>query len=93
MRYLAVAWHHELDDTPVVIYSEVGDDGYETRRVEVYRDGRHDYADAGRSTGETELGEVPVPPIEDIAGQDEFTPAWISADDFERVWRPAVRED
>ncbi|GGO05965.1 hypothetical protein GCM10010116_11720 [Microbispora rosea subsp. aerata] len=60
-----------------MIYNEAGDGG----------------ADAVRSTGETKLGYVPVPPIEEIAEQDEFTPEWITADDFENVWRPAVRED
>ena len=56
-RYQKVLWHHDLPDEPVEIYSEI-DSGYEAREVEVYRDGRHDYADRSRSTGTTNTRRV-----------------------------------
>jgi hypothetical protein len=90
MRYLKVAWHHDLPDEPVWWYAEIGDDGYSTRVVEVYRDGRHDYADAQRSTGSTILAEAPIPDVADLAKPDEFTPAVIDQAEFEQAWRRAV---
>ncbi|NUW29821.1 hypothetical protein HTZ77_00015 [Nonomuraea sp. SMC257] len=92
MRYLKVIWRHDFDDYPVELYSELDNEGYEVRKVEIYRSGRRDYADFAKSTGQTGLGEIPVPSIEEIAEQEEFTPAWINADEFERVWDLAVLE-
>jgi hypothetical protein len=62
----------------------------EMRKVEVYRDGRQDFADADRALGATLLGERPIPPFEEIAAMDEFTPTIISSSEFEAVWRRAT---
>ena len=88
--YLLVLWHHDHDDEPVELYSEQDDDGWELRKVDVYRDGKMDYADATTEIGTTALGEVPIPPIEDIAAQSEFSPRWISREEFELRWHAAV---
>src|SRR5262245_57593531 len=89
MRYLKVTWAHDLPDEPVTLLSEIGDDGYEIRKVEVFRDGRMTYADAHESTGSTILGESPLPAIEEIASQSEFAPEWISRNDFQEIWLAA----
>jgi hypothetical protein len=89
-RYLKVIWHHDFVDEPVLLYSEVGTDGYESRKVELYRDGRGDYADGSSSTGDTELGEIPIPSVEEMAAQAEFTPFVIDSEEFEAVWRRAL---
>lgn len=75
MRYLKVVWRHDSDDYPIEIYGELDDEGYEVRKVEVYRNGHHDYADSLKPTGWTELGEAPVPGVEEIAEQDEMRAA------------------
>jgi hypothetical protein len=85
--YLKVIWHHDFADEPVVLYSEIDDDGVETRKVEVYRDGRHDYADRTRSMGATVLSEKRMPSIDEIAAQSEFSPSTIDPSEFESVWR------
>jgi hypothetical protein len=90
MRYLKVLWHHELSDEPVELYSEIDDAGYESRKVEIYRDGRRDFADGESSSGTTMLGEGPIPSLEEITEQEEFSPSLIEVADFERVWRQAV---
>jgi hypothetical protein len=41
--------------------------------------------------GKTSLGEKPVPPVDEIAAMDEFTPTIISSREFEQVWRRATR--
>jgi hypothetical protein len=92
MRYLRVVWHHDFDDEPVELYSKLDDEGYEVRKVEIYRNGLRNYADSVKSTGQTELGEIPVPSIEEIAEQEEFSPTWIGPAQFEEAWRLAVRE-
>jgi hypothetical protein len=70
----------------VVLYSEIGDDGYETRKVDVYRDGRLVHADERHETGTTILGEKPTPGIDEIAAQAEFSPVVIDQDEFEEMW-------
>ena len=88
--YLKVIWHHELDDEPVELFSELDSVRMEIRKVEVYRDGRYDFADANRSSGSTQLSDGPLPTFEEILGMADFTPTYISADEFERVWRQAT---
>jgi hypothetical protein len=85
-----VFWHHDFPDEPVVLYSEI-DAGLEVRKVEVYRDGRHDYADGSQSTETTLLGEGLTPSADEINADPEFTAEEISAEEFKRVWRRAVR--
>jgi hypothetical protein len=61
VRYLKVAWHHDLADEPVLLSSEIGDDSYEVRKVEVFGDGSMTYADEAGATGNMWLGEKPMP--------------------------------
>ncbi|WP_372447995.1 DUF6881 domain-containing protein [Streptomyces smyrnaeus] len=35
MKCWRVHWHHDLDDEPVVIYSEIGVDDHEVRKVKI----------------------------------------------------------
>ncbi|MGI6873975.1 DUF6881 domain-containing protein [Amycolatopsis sp. 3B14] len=65
--YKKVIWRHDYPDQPVLLYSETGDDGYEARKVDLYRDGRQDYADESTSIGTTFLAQEPEPPLEEIA--------------------------
>jgi hypothetical protein len=88
-RYQKVLWRHDHPDEPVALYSEI-DSGLEVRKVEVYRDGRHDYADRSRSTGTTVLGEMVMPGVDEINEDPEFSAAAIAAEEFERVWQRAT---
>ncbi|NMO50684.1 hypothetical protein HH310_05675 [Actinoplanes sp. TBRC 11911] len=90
MRYWKVRWLHDFPDEPVELYSEIGEDDFEQRKVEVYRDGHRDYASASTTTGTTMLSDIPVGTFDDIAAQADFEPRRISADDFERIWRAAT---
>ncbi|MGH3296634.1 MAG: DUF6881 domain-containing protein [Trebonia sp.] len=49
------------------------DPGFEIRKVEVYLDGRHDYADGTTSTGTTGLGLVLTPRVEELNADPEFS--------------------
>ncbi|MGR6914329.1 DUF6881 domain-containing protein [[Actinomadura] parvosata] len=87
--YLRVEWHHDFPEEPVALYSEIDDDGYETRKVQLFRDGRLEWADATTETAMTGLSEVPVDSVEEIATQDEFSVAIITKEEYERLWRQA----
>ncbi|WP_147375363.1 DUF6881 domain-containing protein [Jiangella rhizosphaerae] len=88
---MRVSWHHNYDDEPVTIYSEIEGEK-ETRKVEIYRDGHMDLAGPGLETGSTFLSVTPMPSVEEIAAQPEFSPTIVDEDEFERVWWAARRE-
>ncbi len=91
MRYQRVKWHHDHADEPTVLYSEIGEDGWEVRKVDEYSDGRLDPASTKIEAGSTMLGVQPVPPLEEINADAVFEGAEISPQDFEAVWSRAVR--
>src|SRR5262249_38559600 len=84
MRYSRVQWLHTSSADPVEIYSELDDDGWEKRKIEIFRDGALGYASAAEATDSTSLGEAPVPSLEEIAAEPQFQPIEISKDEFER---------
>lgn len=89
MECWQVHWLHDFEVEPDVIYSEVGGDGYEVRKVQHYRDGRVLKADELHDFAEIGLSEVPVGSIDDVARQPEFRARLISRSDFEVVWSQA----
>lgn len=86
MQYIKVRWLHDDPDEPVLLYSELDEERWEVRKVEIYRDGRHELACDWLVTGTTRLGEVPVPPLEEIAADPEFEPTEITKEEFEEAW-------
>lgn len=89
--FLRVVWNHNHPDEPVWLYSEIDDERYEIRKVEVYRDGRRGFADQDRSVGGSMLGEIPAPAIEEFANEPEDLQASeISEEEFESQWSSAV---
>ena len=91
MRQQRVIWDHDFHDEPTVLWSEVGDDRLERRKVDEYGDGRLDYADAQGGTGSTLVGDQPMPSLDEINASTEFTGVPISSVEFEAVWRRATR--
>ncbi|MBN9474026.1 MAG: hypothetical protein ABT00_22255 [Bordetella sp. SCN 68-11] len=89
MKYVKVRWIHTSSDQPVMLYSELNDESWELRKVEVYADGRADFADREEQSGSTKLGIEPLPPLEEIAADPEFEPVVISAEEFEAAWESA----
>ena len=47
---------------------------------------RMSHADGRGASGDTRLGEVAVPPLEEIAASPKFEPVRISRAEFEIVW-------
>lgn len=75
-----------------MLFSEIDADGYEVRKVDEYRNGRLDLADAFTETGSTALGECVVPPLDEINQEPEFDGRSITNEEFEAVWRRAWKE-
>ncbi|WP_410644743.1 DUF6881 domain-containing protein [Amycolatopsis sp. lyj-346] len=92
MEYLKVGWRHQFPDEPILLYSELDDERYETRKIEVFCDGRHQWAGPEGSVGGTVLGELPVPDTVEIARQLEFAPEVIDREEFEAVWVKVTHE-
>lgn len=92
MYHLRVLWDHELWDQPIVIYSEIDDDGWEVRKVEIYRDGRSAFADSVKSTGNTMLSEKKIPYWGSFSDTSTLSREEITAEMFEQAWRNAVRK-
>jgi hypothetical protein len=86
MTYIKVDWIHSNADDPVLLYSELDEGRWEKRKVEIFADGRRCYANSTESTGSTRLGEEPIPPLAEIASDQEFMPMEISKQEFEEVW-------
>ena len=86
MRYLYVKHVHKDPGAPVQTYSEIGDDSYELRRVEIYADGRKGFADGSEEAGGTSLGIMPVPSLKEIAAQPGYEPKEIPVEEFQRIW-------
>ncbi|MCF3175134.1 hypothetical protein IPZ61_17645 [Streptomyces sioyaensis] len=87
MKYWKVTWHHDFGEEPVTLFSEIGEDGYETRKIQEYRDGRLLRTDGSDETAEIGLSEIPVGRIEEVAAQPEFSALVISKADFESMWK------
>jgi hypothetical protein len=86
IRYMKVEWQHDLPNEPVLLLSEIVN-GRETRKIEVYRDGRCDFADENSNSGTTILSETLMPSVEEIASDPQFSPKEITNSQFEEFWR------
>ena len=84
--YIHVRWLHEFDDEPVELWSELDGERFETRRLEIFRDGSIGFASATEATDRTWLGEIAVPPIDEISQNPQFVAQEISKEEFERRW-------
>jgi hypothetical protein len=86
MNYLKIKWIHSSSDEPVLLYSEVDDQRWEVRKVEIYEDGHSGYAGPEELGGSTKLGEEPIPTLPEIASDPQFDPVEITKEEFEEIW-------
>jgi hypothetical protein len=84
-----VRWIHSDADFPVLLYSEIDGVRWETRKIEIYADGRVGWADAHHEIGGSILGQATLPPLDEINAQNEFEGVEISAEEFELSWEEA----
>ncbi|MGZ7179025.1 DUF6881 domain-containing protein [Burkholderia gladioli] len=80
---------HSIHNEPILIYSELDEEGWELRKVEIYADGRMGFACKFQSSGGSGLSNEPIPSLEEISSDDQFEPIEIDRDEFERIWNSA----
>lgn len=90
MKYIKVTWIHDLPHEPIVLYSELNDARWETRKVEVFADERKGFADQVQSSPGTALGEEPIPELSEISTDPQFQPVEISSEEFDSIWKAAI---
>ncbi len=86
MIYIAANWIHDNDTKPIQVFSEVGDDGVETRKIERFRDGSIVCADSHQQSNGTMLGTINFESIDDNSTPIKFEVDEISRETFDRLW-------
>lgn len=75
---------------PILLMSELDNNRYEVRKIEIFADGRMEFASNETATGETALGEKPIPPAYEIVADPQFIVEEFNAVDFEEAWHTAT---
>ena len=88
--YIYSKWKNSPAGSPVEFYSELDGSRYETRKVEVFHGGKLGYASKNKTSNNTQLGIIPVPPLSEIMSQPEFEIKPITKEDFGVIWEKAV---
>lgn len=90
--YIYSKWKQAQTGFPVEFYSELDAQRYETRKVEIFSDGRRAFAAHDQSTHGTRLGIIPVPPIAELKLNHEFDTKEIRQEVFEQQWQAAIKQ-
>lgn len=95
-RYQVCEWHHGFENEPIRIWTEIEADGWEIRKVEIYRDGSVDIAAVVDQllfeTGNSVLSEAPIPSMAEVNSGRQFVATPTSSTRFEAVWAGAMSE-
>jgi len=86
MEYIRVRWLHDNPKEPIWLVSELDDQRWEIRKVEIFPDGSKGYAASEVEHGGTFLGLEPFPPLHQIAADPQFVPERITRAEFEAIW-------
>ena len=86
--YIRCEWFHDFEDEPCCIHSELDDERYETRKIEVFRDGKTTRACAeDLQSDPMALADQPAPSLEEVSAYTEFHMEEIGAAEFEDLWK------
>ncbi|MBO9729927.1 MAG: hypothetical protein J7623_14915 [Chitinophaga sp.] len=86
MEYLKISWLHRFEDQPIFLYSEIDNQRFENRKIEIYEDGSFGIANCNFHFGGTALSDLVMPEIADISGDKQFFPELITQAEFELIW-------
>ena len=90
MKYIKIEWIHNVADEPVLLYSELDENNFEIRKVEIYSSGKRGYASKDKSVEGTELGLEKLPGFEEIKSDPQFKLTEVDKSDFESIWDEVV---
>lgn len=87
MDYVKLKWFHSIETEPYIIYSEINDQRYEVRKIEVYKSGAYIKYSENMTDLQLNLADIPFPLNLDEINQDkQFYATHISKEEFERIW-------
>ncbi|AZS13828.1 DUF6881 domain-containing protein [Paenibacillus lutimineralis] len=86
MKYLKCKWIHDFMNEPTIIISEIDENRFETRKIEIFRDGKFGLAALNLEYMNTRLGEVPLPDMD-----EQFEVQSISSQEFNEMWRDKIQ--
>jgi hypothetical protein len=92
MHYIRVKWIHAYPDEPIEIYSEFDEDRWETRKIEIFRDGTASYASSTEHSETSILAEVPISSLKEINSDPQFQAVEITQDEFQQLWVRVVQK-
>jgi len=90
MTYIKIKWLHNFKHEPVWLYSELDANRNELRKVEIFFDQSFGYACNEQSSGTTQLSELPLPQVAEIASDSQFEVKNIAKAEFELIWEQAT---
>jgi hypothetical protein len=86
--YSRCEWFHDFEDESCCIYSELDDERYETRKIEVFKDGTTTRASTEDLWSDPmALADQPAPSLEKGSAYTEFHMEEIGAAEFEDLWK------
>jgi hypothetical protein len=89
--YIRCEWFHDFEDEPCCIYSELDDERYETRKIEVFKDGTTTRASTeDLKSDPMALADRPAPSLEEVSAYTEFQMEEIGAAEFEGLWKSSA---
>ena len=86
MKYLRVLWRHTFADEPVELLSEIDEARLEVRKIEIFRDGRRNFASRTESGGDALLSIEALPSLAELASDPQFEAEQITKHEFELAW-------
>ena len=92
MMFVKVKWHHDFEDEPVEIFSEVDNKGWVLRCLELFPDKSWGYSDGVVSALGTQLAKEPLPTLSEIAQDPQFVPEKITKEEFEELWKNVLEK-
>lgn len=79
-------------EMPVFIYSELDDERFEVRKVEIFHDGRMGWASLLAEFGGTALSPEPISANIEMASNPVFVLTIIDREAFEELWKECSSE-
>ncbi|WP_156312271.1 DUF6881 domain-containing protein [Methylobacterium platani] len=90
MKYIKVKWMHGDPKYPIELWSEIDDDRWEIRKIDIFLDGNMHVASKEFETRDTRIGLVPTPELDELNADGEFEAIYIDRSDFESLWHMAL---
>ena len=93
MEYLLVIWRNSNPAMPKILYHEIGEDRYETRKIEVFDGGKIGYAYGeveyceSNTFAPTMLSDQPYPNLNEMKNESDSWSIQISKNEFEDAWK------